>query len=110
MGQIQVEATKICCDNRSTISITKNSTRHGRTKHMDIRFHFIRGLVAEEKITLNIVVLINKWLTYSQSHFPFTNTIISDQCQVFVGLIQGGVLKDDQSSSCNGPCGSQRGK
>ena len=25
---------------------------HGRTKHIDIRFHFIRGLIADGKITL----------------------------------------------------------
>lgn len=52
MGQVQVEATEIFCDSRLAISITRNPTMHRRTKHMDIRFHFIRGLVADGKIIL----------------------------------------------------------
>ena len=52
MGYLQDELIEILCDNRLAISITKNPTMHGRTKHMDIRFHFIRGLVADGKVIL----------------------------------------------------------
>lgn len=52
MDQIQIEATEILCDNRSVISLTKNPTMHLRTKHMNIHFHFIRGLVTDGKILL----------------------------------------------------------
>ncbi|GJT17043.1 putative ribonuclease H-like domain-containing protein [Tanacetum coccineum] len=34
--------TKIHIDNESTISVIKNSVAHSRTKHIEIRFHFIR--------------------------------------------------------------------
>lgn len=37
-------------DNASTIKITKNPEFHGRTKHIDIRHHFIRECVEEMKI------------------------------------------------------------
>ncbi|GKE85390.1 hypothetical protein Tco_1559132 [Tanacetum coccineum] len=34
--------TKIHIDNESTISVIKNHVAHSRTKHIEIRFHFIR--------------------------------------------------------------------
>ena len=52
MGQEQIEVTQIFYDNRFAITIAKNSTLHGRTKHMDKRFHFIRDLVADDLIIL----------------------------------------------------------
>ncbi|KAA0045829.1 Retrovirus-related Pol polyprotein from transposon TNT 1-94 [Cucumis melo var. makuwa] len=48
----QEGATVIFSDNKATISMTKNPTFHSRTKHIDIRFHFIRGLVAKEEVSL----------------------------------------------------------
>jgi hypothetical protein len=33
---------KILCDNTSTIHMTKNANQHSRTKHIDIRYHFLR--------------------------------------------------------------------
>ncbi|XP_051145340.1 uncharacterized mitochondrial protein AtMg00810-like [Andrographis paniculata] len=36
------------CDNTSAINISKNPVQHGRTKHIDIRYHFIRDLVENE--------------------------------------------------------------
>jgi hypothetical protein len=52
LQQKQKGATKIFCDNKATISMTKNPTFHSRTKHIDIRYHFIRDLVAKEEISL----------------------------------------------------------
>lgn len=46
------KATIIWCDNMSSIAIAKNPMFHSRTKHIDIRFHYIRSLVADGIITL----------------------------------------------------------
>lgn len=43
---------KILCDNKATIAMTKNSTFHSRTKHIDIRYHFICNLTAKGEIEL----------------------------------------------------------
>ena len=43
------------CDNLSAINITKNPIQHSRTKHIDIRHHFIRDLVEDKVITLEHV-------------------------------------------------------
>ena len=40
------------CDNTSAINISKNPVQHSRTKHIDIRHHFIRDLVEEKVIAL----------------------------------------------------------
>ena len=39
-------------DNQSTICLAKNQAIHGRTKHIDIKYHFIRDLVEAGKIEL----------------------------------------------------------
>lgn len=52
VNQEQEGATEIFCDNVAAISMSKNPAFHSRTKHIDIRHHFIRDLVAEGKITL----------------------------------------------------------
>jgi len=46
------EATEILCDNSSTIQLSKNSVFHDRSKHIAVRFHFLRDLVNDQTITL----------------------------------------------------------
>ena len=40
----QPGATKIFCDNNSTIKLSKNPVLHGRSKHIDVKFYFLRDL------------------------------------------------------------------
>jgi hypothetical protein len=47
------------CDNQSAIAISENDKSHNRTKHIDIRHHFIRDLVKSKQIQL-------KWCEKSQ--------------------------------------------
>ena len=54
LGQEQVEATNIMCDNISAISISKNPMFHGQTKHIKIKYHFIR-----EVLQSNVVLLVH---------------------------------------------------
>ena len=43
---------KILCDNKSAIALTKNSMFHGRSKHISIKFHYVRELVKNQEIEL----------------------------------------------------------
>ena len=52
LKQKQEEATILFCDNKSAIELTKNPVFHGRTKHIEVRHHFIRELVAKKEIKL----------------------------------------------------------
>ena len=45
----------LCCDNMSAIDISKNLIQHSRTKHLDIRHHFIKELIKDKIITLEHV-------------------------------------------------------
>ena len=45
----------IMCDNTSAINLTKNPIQHSRTKHIEIRHHFIRDHVLNGNIELNFI-------------------------------------------------------
>ena len=53
LTDIQVEYDEpisIYCDNTSNISISKKTLMHSKTKHIPIKYHFLREHVAEKKI------------------------------------------------------------
>lgn len=43
------------CDNKSVINISKNPIMHSRTKHIAIRYHFLKEKVAEGEVKLEFV-------------------------------------------------------
>eukprot|EP00253_Pinus_taeda_P025547 PITA_25547 len=45
----------ILCDNTSAISISKNPFMHSKTKHIPIKYHFLREQVLEQKVKLEYV-------------------------------------------------------
>nr|CAD1827412.1 unnamed protein product [Ananas comosus var. bracteatus] len=52
----QLDPTIIYCDNQSTIAMAKNPVHHSRTKHIEIRHHFIRDQVANGNIQMVRVI------------------------------------------------------
>lgn len=40
------------CDSQSVVFLSKNQTYHDRTKHIDVKFHFIWDILSEGKICL----------------------------------------------------------
>ena len=58
MEDIQVkydEPIPIFCDTMSEINISKNPVMHSKTKHIPIKFHFLREQVIEKNIKLEYV-------------------------------------------------------
>ena len=47
-----VEPTILHCDNQSTLAIATNGNFHARTKHIDIRYHFICFIIKNGSIKL----------------------------------------------------------
>src|SRR4030043_2348472 len=52
---VEKDVLTLYCDNLSAINISKNPVLHSRTKHIDIRHHFIRDLVEDNIDTLEHV-------------------------------------------------------
>ena len=42
LGQEQSSPIELYCDNKSAIAIAQNPVQHGKTKHMNVKFHSIR--------------------------------------------------------------------
>ncbi|KAK6137201.1 hypothetical protein DH2020_029055 [Rehmannia glutinosa] len=49
------ENVPIFCDNISAINIAQNAVHHNRTKHIEIRHHFLRDCVSKRKIEISFV-------------------------------------------------------
>ena len=47
---INQSIVKIYYDNKSTIHLSKNTQFHSRTKHIDIKFHFVRERIETREI------------------------------------------------------------
>ena len=48
MGLVQ-GAIRIDCDSQSAIFLAKNPAYHSKTKHIDVRYHFVRDMIEEKK-------------------------------------------------------------
>lgn len=55
MGRTVQTPISILCDNKSTIALSKNPIAHGRSKHMDIKLHFIREVVNQGIIQVEYI-------------------------------------------------------
>lgn len=49
---MQQGPTSIYCDNVSVIKLLKNPVLHGRSKHIDVRYHFLHDLCKDDVIDL----------------------------------------------------------
>jgi hypothetical protein len=55
IGIESVTPAPLFVDNVGAIFIAKNATTKGRTKHMDIRFHFVREQIEEGNLEIRFV-------------------------------------------------------
>ncbi len=40
------------CDSQSALDFSKNSMYHARTKHIDVRYHWLRDVVEDDQLKL----------------------------------------------------------
>ncbi|GKB44465.1 putative ribonuclease H-like domain-containing protein, partial [Tanacetum coccineum] len=87
--------TKIHIDNESTICIVKNPIYHSKTKHIEIRHHFIRDcyekkLISVEKIhtDLNVADLLTKPFDGPRFNYLVVSIGIAWICRCKAGVIR----------------------
>jgi len=54
LGEIGIKQDKyvLYCDSQSVIHLGKNPAFHSKTKHIDLRYHWIRHVLEEEQLSL----------------------------------------------------------
>jgi hypothetical protein len=68
------ETTVVHCDNQSCIKLTENPVFHDRSKHNDMRYHYIRDLVQRKTVKLQYIA------TSKQLADILTKPLTSRQC------------------------------
>lgn len=51
--ELKVNPLIMYCDNQSAISLSGNESYHARSKHIDVRYHFIRQKITTNRVKLN---------------------------------------------------------
>ncbi|XP_077221968.1 uncharacterized protein LOC143855787 [Tasmannia lanceolata] len=78
---LNLNCVPIHCDNTSTINLTKNPIQHSRTKHIEIRHHFLRDLSKKGDISIDYIH------TNDQLADIFTKPLNEDRfCDICIGL------------------------
>ena len=85
---VEQDVMTLYCDNLSAINISKNPVQHSRTKHIDIRHHYIRDLVDDKVITLEHVD------TEEQIADIFTKALDANQFEKLRGKLGICLLED----------------
>jgi hypothetical protein len=71
----------LLCDNQSAIEFSKSPIENARTKHIDVRLHFIRGLIYKRKFRI-------KYVSSKQNHADiFTKAPTKVQLNKFISLL-----------------------
>ena len=52
VGHKQTDATVIYEDNQGAIALAKNPKNHPRTKHIDVKYHYVRGTIEDDIISV----------------------------------------------------------
>jgi hypothetical protein len=55
-----IDPIPIHCDNTSAISVSKNPVLHSKTKHIPIKYHFLKEQVTNKIVQLNYIPSIEQ--------------------------------------------------
>ena len=79
---MQQDEYVVYCDSQSAIDLSKNATYHSRTKHIEVRYHWIRDATEEKRFKLK------KIHTYKNAADMMTK-VIPKQKMEFCSMLAG---------------------
>ena len=79
-------ATVIQVDNKSVIKLAKNPVNHERSKHINVRFHFIRDHVKEGSVELLHVASQDQVADILTKPLP---KVLFDKYKKMIGMTDG---------------------
>lgn len=77
------EKYAVHCDSQSAIHLSKNSTFHSRSKHIDVRYHWIRQALEEKEVSLQKIHTDDNGADMLTKALPREKT---DTCKEVAGL------------------------
>ena len=86
---IKLDHIPIRCDNTSAINLRKNAIQHSRTKHINIRHHFLRDHIQNGDLSLEFVDTNNQLVDI------FTKPLNKERLNFIkydLGMIDGSIL------------------
>ena len=66
---LQLDATCIQCDNQSFVNLSENPVFHENSKHIEIKYHYIKDMVQRGAVKLQYVVTDKQIAVVSTSHW-----------------------------------------
>nr|GEX14635.1 retrovirus-related Pol polyprotein from transposon TNT 1-94 [Tanacetum cinerariifolium] len=69
---MQQEDYVLYCDNQSAVRLAKNPVFHSRTKHIQMRYHFIRELINNGTLNLKKILALSE-LPHQKTNFLLVN-------------------------------------
>ncbi|KAH9659557.1 ribosome biogenesis protein bms1 [Citrus sinensis] len=79
---IKQETVEVYCDSSSAIYLSKNPGHHEKTKHIDIKLHFIRNVISKGVIRMMKVHTDNNPANMLTKAFGFTSSVKAKRSQM----------------------------
>ncbi|KAG8481449.1 hypothetical protein CXB51_026307 [Gossypium anomalum] len=81
-----LQINTVFCDSQSAIFLTKDQMFHERTKHIDVRYHFVRDIIASGDIVTWLVFIVEVkplrgFMEEVENLFAMKNLFIENLCQ-----------------------------
>ena len=67
------EPVTFCYDNMAALAYAKDPKYHGKTKHIHIRYHFIKDMITQNEMVMKHIP------TNDTVAYPFTKPIVRDE-------------------------------
>ena len=68
----KLETTVIHCDNQSCLKLTENLVFHDRSKHIEMKYHYIRNMIQRSAIKLQYIAIVDQIADILTKLLPLT--------------------------------------